>query len=90
MTALEDIYIYIVGDIYRYIVRDIYRYTVGIIYRYILGYIYRYMVGYIQIHGIAESCYHKQCLFMLTIANQPKLICIIEEFGKIDPLLTHN
>ena len=36
MTALEDMYRYILGDIYRYIVGDIYGY--------ILGYIYRYMV----------------------------------------------
>ena len=45
MTALEDIYIYIVGDIYRYIVRNIYRCIVGDIYRYIVGDIYISIVG---------------------------------------------
>ena len=30
MTALEDIFRYIVGDIYKYILRDIYRYIVAI------------------------------------------------------------
>ena len=36
VTALEDIYIYIVGDIYSYIVGDIYRYIVGDNYSYII------------------------------------------------------
>ena len=48
MTALEDIYIYIVGDIYIYILVYIYRYMVGYIYRYMVGYIkkniYKYLV----------------------------------------------
>ena len=59
MTALEDIYIYIVGDIYRYIVGDIYRYIL----KNIFTDAYRYMVGYLQIQGFAESQYRHQRLF---------------------------
>ena len=87
LTALEDIYIYIVGDIYRYIVRnifrcilgdiyryilgDIYRYIVGDIYRYMLGYIYRHMGGYLHIQVIAESRYRNQRLFLWCLVELP-------------------
>ena len=56
MTALEDIYIYIVGDIYRYIVGDIYRYIVRNIYRCIEGDIQRYIVG-ARFNSALKTCF---------------------------------
>ena len=96
MTALDNIYIYIVGDIYRYIVKniyrcivgDIYRYIVGNIYRYIVRDIYRYMVGYLQIQGIAESCYRDQRLILLTCLYLKKIIS--PHFVKSHRLVYHH
>ena len=48
VTALEDIFRYIIGDIYRYIIKDI----------------YIYMVGYLKLQGARKTAIADQHLFL--------------------------